>query len=215
MRTIVVFAHGAGDAWPFYLEVHEFVDGLGISFPGWQLNKSFQDALGLAYQVATPLVGGKGFQPGVTCNLTRIGPEDHPPLAGGSLFGALSMAVIQLLANGSGAGREKEMRHQVRAQLTPMRCADLSTVAVSAAGNLDTGDFRPVDGIEEKLRSLARLGPEKLRDIPVIYALDPIDALGQLYERQCRASAEAHELRCKASAQAFERRCKALAERIA
>src|ERR1039457_2707331 len=113
-RIVVVFANGGGAEWPFHMDLCESTEHIGVRIPGpgFRPYSEFQQARDQAYDVARCLVGGPEFWPGVTCRLTRIGVPDSPALAGDSLYGAIAMAAIQLFANGSGAGREPQMRYQ-------------------------------------------------------------------------------------------------------
>jgi hypothetical protein len=243
-RIVVVFAAGDGGEWPFHLDAAESTGDEGIAIPDFDLTREFKQARDQAYEIARQLFGGHDFRPSMTYILKRIGKPDNPALSGDSLYGPMVMAAIQVLANGSGTGREDDMRFQVRSQLKAMRFADLSTVAVSA-GVGTAGDFRPVGGMDHKLKSLANVcWPDKLSaivlargqtapyetkditpeeflrshglpEIPIIYAFDAIDALGQVYEGQRKQKAQAQERQEKEKKQAYEHQCRALADRIA
>jgi hypothetical protein len=236
---IAVFAQSAGTGHVLRLAVAG-TDGIGISCSGVATTLAFHVAMHRAFIAVWNLLGQPAYLPAVACSFAPIGGEQTlPSLDGGSLYGAFSLILTQFFAMRLPAEHKRKLCHYVRAQWNAIERADLSVVAVSANGEAATGDFLPVDGIDQKLRSLAKLehkelscvlapgqtvpsivndpdtvprvvniapadflstllnldqspkdvGVRKTRTFPILYALDPIDALGQVFERQCKVLA--------------------------
>ena len=231
---IALYAHNDRLGYAYRVDVSP-AHSAGITFDGCPKDNQdleFQKAADLVLQVASRVIPPPENLPGIRCTLSPIAgaPQVTPNtfLAGGSLYGPISLVVIQLWAQKLGPESKGQVRHQYCAELEAIRSADLSKVAASAEGD-SCGDFKPVGGIEPKRRCLIELGldvasfcvmakgqmddgtttPDQFlrahgSEISAIYAADPVDALGEIYDRQRRAEKEL-----------FEQRCKALAGRIA
>lgn len=231
---IALYAHK--DDWGYAYRVGVSpASSAGIDFIGSDKDKQdpeFRDAAALVLKVASRVIPPPENLPGIRCTLSPIAgaPQVTPNtfLAGGSLYGPISLVVIQLWAQKLGPESKGQVRHQYCAQLEAIRSADLGKVAASAEGD-SCGDFKPVGGIEPKLDRLVECGPDvvpfcvlargqKMKDgatpnqylqdrnsqICIIDAADPVDALAEIYDRERRAAKEL-----------FDQRCRALAERIA
>jgi hypothetical protein len=220
---LTVFAQSAGVGHALCLTAEE-TKGIGITCSGVDTTLSFNVAMYRAFITVWNVLGGPAYLPAVECRFSSIGREQKlPRLDGGSLYGAFSLVLMQFFAMRLPAQHLKQLREHVRARWAAIQNVDLSTVAVSAEAEPGTGDFCVVDGIDQKLVSLARLeanlcycvlapgqivpsvvndssGVERivnvaptdylrsrnLRQIPIIFAHDPIDAFGQIFERGCK-----------------------------
>lgn len=225
-RIVVLYAHADQRGYAYDLEV-EAVDADGFAYANGEPNGPFKDAAKFAYDTASGFVPPPRDASGIACKFESIaGAPDVGFLAGGSLYGAVAMALIQLWARMLPEGNMCQMRFQYRAQLEAMRVVDLSKVAASAERLDASGDFKDVEGIDAKLKCLAILGPrvpsycvlalgQKMEDktttpeqflkcennrTAVIHAADPLDGLCQIHAWQESLKIERYKRECRALA---------------
>lgn len=240
---IALYAHNDKLGYAYRVDVSP-AQSAGITFDGCpreNQDPEFQKAADLVLQMASRVIPPPENLPGIRCTLSPIaGAPQVTFLAGGSLYGPISLIVIQLWAQKLSTESEGQVRQQYCTQLEAIRSADLSKVAASAEGD-SCGDFMPVGGIEPKLRRLVELEhhpvpfcvlakgqkmddgrttPDQFlkarnKEISSIDATDPVDALVEIYAKQGKAKEEVLDRERRAAKELFDRRCRALAGRIA
>jgi len=227
MATSIIgaYSHLAGDGQLLRLTLTES-SGCGVTCPGINTTNSdleFDTALRRAFIDTWHILGRPGYLRGVKCEFAPLDPREKLPqyYSGESLYGALSIALLRFFLSLQPASAQ---RHQIRTQLkNGVHHAELSRIAVSAAGGAAGGDFRAVEGMDQKLKAAARtadiqrealstfvvargqtvpcqaagtvvnvtpeeyLRREGLMAIPILYAMDPMDALGKIFEGQSGA----------------------------
>jgi hypothetical protein len=163
-----------------------------------ELDKEAKDSFVMAVRYATWIATGWRAQP-TLLGIEMLDPEPGPPLPppqGGSLFGATTLLLLKEAERVSPPGS------WVDSLAESIEGTQLHRVAVSAAFDPCTGNFRKVDCLEDKLAALSRLksppaalvlaekqdkvGDEGLLPFHMVRSSGPSQAFRKLFELQAR-----------------------------
>lgn len=161
-----------------------------------ELDKEAKDSFVMAVRYATWIAPGLRVQP-TLLGFEMIDPEPGPPFPSfrnGSLFGATALLLLKE------AGRLSPQESWVDSLADAIEGTQLHRVAVSAAFDPYTGNFRKVDCLEAKLDALVRLNsppaalvlPEEhhaqvdksLLPFRLVFSSGPSQAFRKLFELQ-------------------------------